>query len=107
MKPLPKFAAPAGAIFFSAAVVTAPLAHADADSAYLGALSGHGITWSSDSTVIAVGHAVCTDWAAGNTLQQTYSDVRSALTNLSDDSVAFLIGAATGAYCPQYESKVQ
>ncbi len=44
MKPLPKFAAPAGAIFFSAAVVTAPLAHADADSAYLGALSGHGIT---------------------------------------------------------------
>ena len=107
MKQIAKFATPAAAIFFSAAAFTAPLAHADADSAYLAALSGHGITWSSDSTVITVGHAVCTDWAAGNNLQQTFSDVKSALTKLSDDSVAFLIGAATGAYCPQYESKVQ
>lgn len=107
MKFIAKIATPAAAILAGAALITAPAASsADGDTAYLAALSAQGITWSSDSTVIAVGHAVCTDWAGGNTLQQTYSDVRNALTNLSDDSVGFLIGAATAAYCPQYESKV-
>ena len=106
MKFIAKLATPATAILCGAAVIAAPTASADVDSSYLGALSGHGITWSSDSTVITVGHAVCTDWAAGNTLQQTLSDVKSGLTNLSDDGAAFMIGAATGAYCPQYESKI-
>ena len=100
-----KLASPA-AIMFCAAVVAAPTAHADADSAYLDALSKHGITWSSDATVIKIGHAVCTDWAAGNSFQQTVSDVRNAEPHLSDENVGYLIGAATGAYCPQFESRL-
>lgn len=89
-------------------VIAAPIATADiADDAYLHALTSNGITWQngSDSTMIAVGHAVCQDWAGGNTLDQTVTDVRKAL-GLSDGGTGTVIGAATAAYCPQYQSKL-
>jgi hypothetical protein len=86
----------------------APIANADiADDAYLHALTQNGITWAngSDSTMISVGHAVCQDWSGGNTLDQTVTDVRKAL-GLSDGGTGTVIGAATAAYCPQYQSKL-
>ncbi|BAX91463.1 DUF732 domain-containing protein [Mycobacterium shigaense] len=89
-------------------VAAAPMANADiADDAYLHALTQNGISWDNgaDSKMIAVGHAVCQDWAGGNTLDQTVSDVRKAL-GLSDGGTGTIIGAATAAYCPQYQSKL-
>ena len=53
--------------------------------------------------MVAAGKGVCQDWAAGATFEQ---EVGSLTNNLSADDAAFLIGAATGAFCPEDESKV-
>ncbi|SPM32461.1 hypothetical protein MRAB57_259 [Mycobacterium rhizamassiliense] len=89
-------------------LAAAPMASADVmDDAYLHALTQGGISWDNgaDSKMITVGHAVCQDWAGGNTLDQTVTDVRKAL-GLSDNGTGTIIGAATAAYCPQYQSKL-
>lgn len=89
-------------------VAAAPMANADImDDAYLQALTKGGISWDNgaDSKMISLGHAVCQDWASGNTLDQTIVDVRKAL-GLSDNGTGTIIGAATAAYCPQYQSKL-
>lgn len=88
------------------ALICAPLAGADAtDDAFLGALSEQGVTWpgATPDNQIAAGKGVCQDWAAGATFEQ---EVTSLTPNLTAEDAAFLIGAATAAYCPEYESKV-
>ena len=90
------------------AVTIAPIANADsADDGYLSALTKKGITWPNggDSTMVNIGHAVCTDWNHGMTFEQTFADAKSGLPQLQDSSIATIMGAATGAYCPQYSSK--
>lgn len=89
-------------------VAVAPLASADpADDQYLQTLQRHGIGWPSGSegTMINVGHAVCTDWSAGDTLAQTVGDVSKTL-GLSNNGSGTIIGAATAAYCPEFRSKL-
>jgi Protein of unknown function (DUF732) len=108
MKNIARLTAPLAAIAGSIAFIAIPLAHADsADEAYLQTLREKGITWSSgsDPTMVAMGRAVCTDWAKGFTFEQTLADAKSALPQLADTSVAKIMGAATGVYCPQYGSK--
>ncbi|AEV74313.1 Protein of unknown function (DUF732) [Mycolicibacterium rhodesiae NBB3] len=88
------------------ALICAPLAVADnADDAFLGALSEQGVTWpgATPDNQIAAGKGVCQDWAAGASFEQ---EVNSLVPNLTAENAAFLIGAATAAYCPEYESKV-
>jgi hypothetical protein len=90
------------------AVITAPIANADStDDAYLQRLKDNGITWphGSDQTVGQIGHATCGDWSKGFTFDQTFADAKSAMPQLADASIAKIVGAATGAYCPQYSSK--
>jgi hypothetical protein len=90
----------------AAALMCAPIAAADnADDAFIGALTEQGVTWpgATPANQIAAGKGVCQDWAAGATFE---SEVASLAPNLSAEDAAFLIGAATGAYCPQFESKV-
>jgi hypothetical protein len=92
--------------FAAAALICAPIAAADtADDAFLGALTEQGVTWpgATPDNQIAAGKGVCQDWAAGATFEQ---EVTSLTPNLTAEDAAFLIGAATAAYCPQYESKV-
>lgn len=89
-------------------VTTAPIANADAaDDVFLQTLTQKGITWPNggDQTMIKLGHAVCSDWDKGFTFEQTLADARTAFTQLSDQSIAKIMGAATGVYCPQYSSK--
>jgi hypothetical protein len=89
-------------------IVGAPTANADpADDAYLRALTQRGLSWAngSEQTMINVGHAVCQDWAAGDTMAQTVTDVQKAL-GLSTNGSGTVIGAATAAYCPEYRSKL-
>lgn len=52
-------------------LAAAPAANADpADDNFLRALNQRGLTWPSgnDQTMINVGHAVCADWAGGDTM---------------------------------------
>ena len=90
----------------AAALICAPLAAADsADDAFVGALTEQGVTWknATPDNMIAAGKGVCQDWSAGATFEQ---EVDSLVPNLTAENAAYLIGAATGAYCPEYESKV-
>jgi hypothetical protein len=108
MKNVARMTGSIAAVLGGFCVLSAPIANADiADDAYLHALSKNGITWDNgaDSRMIAVGHAVCQDWAGGNTLDQTVTDVRKAL-GLSDGGTGTIIGAATAAYCPEYQGKL-
>ncbi|MGO4444063.1 DUF732 domain-containing protein [Mycobacterium sp. 2YAF39] len=90
----------------AAAMIYAPIAAADsADDAFIGALTEQGVTWpgATPDNQIAAGKGVCQDWTAGATFEQ---EVTSLTPNLTAEDAAFLIGAATAAYCPQFESKV-
>jgi hypothetical protein len=108
MKNTGRFTGPIAAVLGGIAVITAPIASADsADDGYLQALKDKGITWPSDKdpTMVAIGHAVCTDWSHGMTFEQTFADAKSGLPQLQDSSIATIMGAATGAYCSQYSGK--
>ncbi len=90
------------------AAIAAPIASADSeDSAYLQTLTEKGISWpnGSDQTMVRIGQAVCTDWSNGMTFEQTLADAKTGLPQLADTSLAKIMGAATGVYCPQYASK--
>ena len=55
--------------------------------------------------MVQIGHATCGDWSKGFTFDQTFADAKSAMPQLADASIAKIVGAATGAYCPQYSGK--
>lgn len=108
MKNTARLTGPLAAVLGAIAVIAAPIAYADStDDAYLQTLKDKGITWpsGSDQTIVQIGHAVCADWSKGFTFDQTLADAKSALTQLADTSIAKIMGAATGVYCPQYSSK--
>ncbi|WP_255605098.1 DUF732 domain-containing protein [Mycolicibacterium xanthum] len=89
------------------ALVSAPAAIADPEGDFLTVISGAGITWPSDKTaqVIETGYAVCQDWDNGATFEQEVADL-TGVTNWTDYQAGYFIGAATGAFCPDYEYKV-
>ncbi|SPM28507.1 DUF732 domain-containing protein [Mycobacterium terramassiliense] len=108
MKKLARLTGSLAAALGGVAVIAAPLANADsADDAYLQTLKDKGITWPSgaDQTMVQIGHAVCTDWSKGMTFEQTLADAKSGMPQLADASLAKIMGASTGVYCPQYSSK--
>jgi Protein of unknown function (DUF732) len=90
------------------AIAAVPIAHADgADDNYLQVLRQRGLSWADgqDQTMINVGHAVCTDFAGGDTMQQTVGDVKKAL-GVSNNGAGSIVGAAVAAYCPENRSKM-
>jgi hypothetical protein len=89
----------------AAALICAPIAAAGPDDAFIGALTEQGVTWpgATPENMVAAGKGVCQDWAGGATFEQ---EVSSLAPTLSTDDAAFLIGAATAAYCPEYESRI-
>ncbi|GAB3218319.1 DUF732 domain-containing protein [Mycolicibacterium hippocampi] len=101
------FACAAAAAFGAVALGGAPVAGADPEGDFLTVISDGGITWPSDKTaqVIETGYAVCQDWAAGVTFEQEVADLTSA-TAWSDYQAGYFIGAATGAFCPEYEDRI-
>jgi Protein of unknown function (DUF732) len=108
MKNTARLTGPLAAVLGGIAVITAAIANADStDDVYLQQLKDKGITWpsGSDQTMIQLGHATCGDWSKGFTFDQTFADAKSAMPQLTDASVARIMGAATGAYCPQYQNK--
>ena len=81
-------------------------AHADDDTdfIYLVALKSEDI-FLIESTAVAAGHAVCSDFAGG---AANYEVVFNAMdiTGLSFDEAGFLAGAAVAAYCPEFEGSM-
>lgn len=96
----------ASAAFAAAALVLAPAASAAPEDEFLRVISNGGITWAPEKTpqVIDTGHAVCQDWDNGASLEQEVADLTS-VTGWSENQAATFIGAATGAFCPDYEYK--
>jgi hypothetical protein len=109
MKHTARLAGPiAAAVAGFIAVAAAPTASADpADDAYLQTLQQHGLSWANgaDGTMINVGHAVCSDFAGGDTMAQTVQDVKKSL-GLSNNGAGTIIGAAVANYCPENRSKM-
>ena len=101
------FACAATAAFAAVALVSAPAALADPEGDFLSVISNGGITWESEKTpqVIETGYAVCQDWDNGATFEQEVADLTS-VTAWSDYQAGYFIGAATGAFCPEYEYKI-
>ena len=109
MKSMARLTGPVTAVLVGVAVIAAaPPASADpADDQYLHILQQHGLGWPSgqEQMMIDVGHAVCTDWAGGDTMKQLATEVQKA-TGLSSNGSGTIIGAATAAYCPEFRSKM-
>jgi Protein of unknown function (DUF732) len=95
------------AAFAAVAMVSAPLASAGPEDDFLNVIAGEGIDWPASKTqnVIDTGHAVCTDWRNGATLAGEVQDLQS-VTDWDDYQTGVFIGAATGAFCPEYEHKL-
>lgn len=88
-----------------AALVLAPLAAASPEDDFVATIANQGITWpgATPDNIVEAGQGVCQDWASGATLDQ---EVSSLAPHLSTNEAAFFIGAATGAFCPEYQSKL-
>lgn len=89
------------------ALAAAPIAAAAPEQDFLDAIAGEGITWDPANTpaVIDTGYAVCTDWSNGATFSQEVADLVGATDWTLEQAGAF-VGAATGAFCPNYMSKI-
>jgi hypothetical protein len=72
------------------------------DEAFMAALREDGIIVSNPTEVIANAHAVCQYIAAGHTAHEAMRSVMADNRTLTLENAATLIGAAIGAYCPQY-----
>ncbi|GAT08175.1 hypothetical protein AU184_13955 [Mycolicibacterium novocastrense] len=98
----------AGTIFAglaASAFFLAPLAAASPEDAYLNVLGEAGVTWpgATPDNMIAAGKGVCTDWANGATLE---GEIAGLAEHLDPHDAGVLVGAATAAFCPEYEAKV-
>lgn len=105
MKHTLKYAGSIAMTLAAASIICAPLAAASPEDIFVGALTDQGVSWpgSTPANMVAAGQGVCQDWASGATFEQ---EVDSLTDNLSVEDAAFLIGAATASFCPEYESKV-
>jgi hypothetical protein len=89
------------------ALACAPIASAAPEDDFLQYIANNGITWPAgkDQQVIDTGYAVCTDWKNGATFGQEAQDLKDT-TGWDDHKIGTFVGAATGAFCPQYQSKI-
>ncbi|SPM41500.1 hypothetical protein X425_00812 [Mycobacterium numidiamassiliense] len=87
-----------------AAVLTAGSGVATADDdGYLAQLKKIGVVWQpgGDSTLISLGHAICSNRAAGQTPDQLAADVHSGLnSSFSYADATAIVSAAESNYCP-------
>lgn len=98
----------AGVIFAgiaASALLSAPLASAGPEDNFLNVLNDAGVTWpgATPDNMIAAGKGVCEDWSNGATLD---SEIAGLSEHLDPNDAGVLIGAATAAFCPEYETKV-
>jgi hypothetical protein len=97
----------AASVIGAVALATAPAAVAGPEEDFLTIIRNEGIVWEPADTpaVLDTGHAVCTDWNNGAAFADEVADLLS-VTDWTDQQAAAFIGAATGAFCPQFEYKI-
>lgn len=101
------FVCAAASAIGAVALATAPVAAAGPEEDFLTIIGNEGIVWepADTSAVLDTGHAVCTDWSNGATFADEVADLIS-VTDWTDYQAGVFIGAATGAFCPQFEYKI-
>jgi hypothetical protein len=97
----------AAAAIGAVALATAPVAAAGPEDDFLRIIANEGIVWEPADTpaVLDTGHAVCTDWSNGAVFADEVSDLLS-VTEWTDYQARVFVGAATGAFCPQFENRI-
>ncbi|CAN5288326.1 hypothetical protein BH09ACT8_BH09ACT8_20550 [soil metagenome] len=92
-------------VALAASLSLAPPALADqADDAFVSALTAHGIipnSLTADQALIN-GHAICVTMEKGIGQADMVGAVASS-DHLSTDDAGFVVGAATAAFCPDYD----
>jgi hypothetical protein len=90
------------ALVAAALTIGSGVAAAD-DDGYLAQLKKVGVVWQSggDTTLIQLGHAICSDRAGGKTPDQLATDVHSMLnSSFSYSDATAIVSAAESNYCP-------
>lgn len=89
----------------TSAFMCAPLAAASPEDVFVNVLEDAGVTWpgATPDNMVEAGKGVCTDWANGATLD---SEIAGLAEHLDPHDAGVLVGAATAAFCPEYEDKV-
>jgi len=72
------------------------------DEAFIAALREDGIIITNPTEIIAGAHQACEYIAAGHTAHDTVRLAMAENSTLTLENASTLIGAAIGAYCPQY-----
>jgi hypothetical protein len=75
------------------------------DEAFIAALREDGIIITNPAEIIAGGHRACEYIAAGHTAHDTMRLAIAENPTLTLENASTLIGAAIGAYCPQYTGR--
>jgi hypothetical protein len=91
----------AGALGLGALVSAGAAAAASADAAFLGDVQNAGISYDSATSVIAVGHQVCSALDSGTAITTVIDEVATQ-NDIDDYQGALFVAAAAGAYCPEY-----
>ncbi|HET9888974.1 MAG TPA: DUF732 domain-containing protein [Mycobacterium sp.] len=91
------------AVVAAALILGSGVAAAEGDDGYLGQLKKIGVVWQpgGEGTLISLGHAICSDRAAGKTPDELATDVHSGLNSSFNyaDATA-IVSAAESNYCP-------
>lgn len=90
------------ALVAAALTIGSGVAVAD-DDGYLAQLKKIGVVWQpgGDSTLIALGHAICANRSAGQTPDQLAADVHSGLnSSFNYGDATAIVSAAESNYCP-------
>lgn len=90
------------AVVAAALTVGSGVAAAD-DDGYLAQLKKIGVTWQpgGESSLISLGHAICSDRAAGKTPDELATDVKSGLnSSFNYGDATAIVSAAESNYCP-------
>jgi Protein of unknown function (DUF732) len=72
------------------------------DEAFIAALREDGIIITNPAEIVAGAHQACAYIAAGHTAHDTMRLAMAENSTLTPENASTLIGAAIGAYCPQY-----
>lgn len=108
VEPVPTVVAPSltAALQTAASATAQPKTLADADAAYLSALSRAGFTPTNLTGAVADGHSVCTYISQGHTPQDAVVSVNVSSNNAMTVPLAYaFVRAAIDAYCPQYQMR--
>ncbi len=85
-------------VLLGVAIVSAPVAQADSDDAYLSELQRRGVDYSTADAVIHVGKLACTELHAGQSVLAVINAIKDG--GFSGHDTGIIVGSAVNVYCP-------